>query len=300
MTIKEFATLCACNTQTLRYYDKIDLLKPVQVDPWSGYRYYDAKQAIDFVKIKNLQAADFTIEEIKKLLTQPDQLVYEAFDAKIAEQTQKLERIREIQKTYLAEKTTMEKIIYSMTDYMLSQCSRPDVLPEFGLKTEDAPAILALLREYLNDSSHHDLSSEEVSLTVNEEVVHGQEAVLERIHSLGKENLGDTIQLHTGFGHSMEHTTDPDPDFSGYETLYECVDWAHVYDFIDSIPRLEPGNIYCLWLRTNDSTYFDDFSFSLFLMGAVLYKQKLQQVSINCATSSGADKRNHFKLLRKK
>ena len=26
MTIKEFASLCGCNTQTLRYYDKIDLL----------------------------------------------------------------------------------------------------------------------------------------------------------------------------------------------------------------------------------------------------------------------------------
>ncbi|MBQ6797900.1 MAG: MerR family DNA-binding transcriptional regulator, partial [Oscillospiraceae bacterium] len=25
MTIKEFASLCGCNTQTLRYYDKIDL-----------------------------------------------------------------------------------------------------------------------------------------------------------------------------------------------------------------------------------------------------------------------------------
>ena len=34
MTIKEFASLCGCNTQTLRYYDKIDLLKPVKTDQW--------------------------------------------------------------------------------------------------------------------------------------------------------------------------------------------------------------------------------------------------------------------------
>ena len=27
MTIKEFASLCGCNTQTLRYYDKIDLFR---------------------------------------------------------------------------------------------------------------------------------------------------------------------------------------------------------------------------------------------------------------------------------
>ena len=69
MTIKEFAHLCGCNAQTLRYYDKIDLLKPVQVDPWSSYRYYAQKQALDFVKIKNLQQADFSISEIKELLT---------------------------------------------------------------------------------------------------------------------------------------------------------------------------------------------------------------------------------------
>ena len=97
ITIKEFASLCGCNAQTLWYYDKIDLLKPVKVDQWSGYRYYAKSQAIDFVKIKNLQAADFSIEEIKTLLTLSDSQVYAAFDRKIAEQSQKLERIKEIQ-----------------------------------------------------------------------------------------------------------------------------------------------------------------------------------------------------------
>ena len=68
MTIKEFARLCGCNPQTLRYYDHVDLLKPVKVDPWTGYRYYDEEHALAFVKIKNLQKAGFTIDEIKELL----------------------------------------------------------------------------------------------------------------------------------------------------------------------------------------------------------------------------------------
>ena len=76
MTIKEFAGLCRCSTQTLRYYDKIDLLKPVNVDQWTGYRYYTESQVIDFVKIKNLQAADFSISEIKELLGKSDQQDY--------------------------------------------------------------------------------------------------------------------------------------------------------------------------------------------------------------------------------
>lgn len=129
MTIKEFASLSRCGAQTLRCCDRIDLLKPVRVDQWSGYRYYDQSQAVDFVKIKNLQAADFTIEEIKWLLTRPDQEVYDAFDAKIAAQEQKLERIIEIRKTYLKEKTGMEKLIYKLCPIMSYLSTQYNELP---------------------------------------------------------------------------------------------------------------------------------------------------------------------------
>ena len=89
MTIKEFACLCGCNPQTLRYYDHVNLLKPVKVDKWSGYRFYEEEQALAFVKIKSLQKAGFTIDEIKgeevseekeylNLLNNPDyEVVYE-------------------------------------------------------------------------------------------------------------------------------------------------------------------------------------------------------------------------------
>ena len=68
MTIKEFSRLCGCNPQTLRYYDHVDLLKPVKVDSWTGYRYYDEDQALQYVKIKNLQMTGFSIDEIRGLL----------------------------------------------------------------------------------------------------------------------------------------------------------------------------------------------------------------------------------------
>ena len=68
ITIQGFAKLCGCNTQTLRYYDRIGLLAPAKVDEWTGYRYYEEDQAMRFVKIKNLQQADFSIEEIRPLL----------------------------------------------------------------------------------------------------------------------------------------------------------------------------------------------------------------------------------------
>ncbi|MDD7503786.1 MAG: MerR family transcriptional regulator [Eubacteriales bacterium] len=79
MTIKEFARLCGCNPQTLRYYDRVELLKPVKVDEWSGYRFYDEEQALTFIKIKNLQIAGFTIDEIKGLLDSDNDVIFEAF-----------------------------------------------------------------------------------------------------------------------------------------------------------------------------------------------------------------------------
>lgn len=300
MTIKEFAQLCACNTQTLRYYDKIDLLKPVHVDPWSGYRHYEPAQALDFVKIKNLQAADFTIEQIKLMLTQSDQQVYEAFALKITQQEQKLERIREIQKIYLCEKHTMEQIIYSMTDYILSQCNHPEVLTEFGLEASQASAILALLKEYMNDVLLEDLPPEGIRMTVNDEVIQGESAILDRIHSFTRENLSDTILLNTGPGYSAESSADPAPEFKDYDIIFEKQGWTHIREFFDAIPSLEKGRVYCLWVQTSHMAYSEDPSFAMFLMGSVLYRQGLRDVTLNCSCSTVAGQGNHFRLLCKR
>lgn len=43
-TISEFAKLRQININSLRYYEKLGLLKPAYVDPQTGYRYYNAEQ----------------------------------------------------------------------------------------------------------------------------------------------------------------------------------------------------------------------------------------------------------------
>ena len=310
MTIKEFAQLCSCNAQTLRYYDKIDLLKPVKVDPWSGYRYYEPAQAIDFVKIKNLQAADFTIDEIKVLLTKPDQLVYEAFDRKIAEQTQKLERIRKIQQSYLTEKSMMEKIVYSISNYILSNCTNLDALREFGFTPEDAPVVLTRLKAYLDrllsiDSANWD----EVTLSVNGEVTQGGAQVLERLNSLTEENLADTILLgDTALAHrsdsvrldetAIAQNSDFDP--SEFDSLWERHGWEHVYEFLNEIPALETDRQFCFWIQLTGNQYQNDLSFSMFMLGAMLLKYPTDDILMGCAATRSPDGENHFSLLRKK
>ena len=62
--IGEFSYLCSMSIKTLRYYDKIGVLIPASVDELTGYRYYDIDQLEQAQKIKSLQEASFTLEEI--------------------------------------------------------------------------------------------------------------------------------------------------------------------------------------------------------------------------------------------
>ena len=43
-TISEFAKLRDININSLRYYEKLGLLKPAYIDETNGYRYYSSEQ----------------------------------------------------------------------------------------------------------------------------------------------------------------------------------------------------------------------------------------------------------------
>ena len=93
LTIRKFAALCRCSTDKLRYYDRIGLLKPAMTDSMNNYRYYSSRQLADYARIRDLQAAGFSIKEIKKLLAGSEDEIAKAFDAKISQQNQKLEKL---------------------------------------------------------------------------------------------------------------------------------------------------------------------------------------------------------------
>lgn len=54
--IGETASLMGITTQTLRFYDKIGLVKPIKIDPRTGYRYYAYEQFHFIDRIKPLFA----------------------------------------------------------------------------------------------------------------------------------------------------------------------------------------------------------------------------------------------------
>ena len=65
--ISETAEAAQVNVQTLRYYERIGLVKPV-LRSGSGYRGYNAESVKRITFIKRAQTLGFTLEEIRDLL----------------------------------------------------------------------------------------------------------------------------------------------------------------------------------------------------------------------------------------
>lgn len=71
-SIGEMAKLHNTTIKTLRYYDEIDLLKPIHTDRKTGYRYYSTEQFEQLNTINYLKELGFSLKEIKKHLDHRD------------------------------------------------------------------------------------------------------------------------------------------------------------------------------------------------------------------------------------
>ena len=66
--IGEFSKLTQIPVKTLRYYDELGLLKPVEVDRFTGYRYYSAGQLPRLNRVLALKDLGFSLEQIFQLI----------------------------------------------------------------------------------------------------------------------------------------------------------------------------------------------------------------------------------------
>jgi DNA-binding transcriptional MerR regulator len=64
LKIGEFSTLTQVSIKTLRHYDELGLLKPVRIDPESGYRYYSASQLPRLHRILALKDLGFPLHRV--------------------------------------------------------------------------------------------------------------------------------------------------------------------------------------------------------------------------------------------
>lgn len=68
MTIGEFSRLSRLSVRMLRHYDAHGVLRPVDVDEFSGYRRYSGAQLVDAVDIRRLRDVGFGVAGIAAML----------------------------------------------------------------------------------------------------------------------------------------------------------------------------------------------------------------------------------------
>lgn len=70
-SVKQLADLAGVSSRTLRYYDQTGLLKPDGVSE-NGYRYYGEKELLRLQQILFYRELDFSLDEIKTILENPN------------------------------------------------------------------------------------------------------------------------------------------------------------------------------------------------------------------------------------
>ncbi|MBN1438673.1 MAG: MerR family transcriptional regulator, partial [Anaerolineales bacterium] len=103
LRIGDFSRIARVSVQTLRYYEALGLLKPVEVDRFTGYRHYAFDQLPRLHRILALKDLGLSLEEIARLLRdEPSteqlmgmlRLKETELAERVAEELQRLERVR--------------------------------------------------------------------------------------------------------------------------------------------------------------------------------------------------------------
>lgn len=113
--IGEFSRLTQVSIRMLRYYDEIGLLKPAEIDPWTGYRMYSTEQIPILNRILYLRDSGFNTSEIAVAFNKKDdRLLVKQLDTKYSEienniqaEREKLKKIELAKMEILNEKSDM-------------------------------------------------------------------------------------------------------------------------------------------------------------------------------------------------
>ncbi len=136
--IGEFSKLTQVSIRMLRYYDEIGLLKPSQIDRFTGYRLYSAEQIQILQRIILLRDTGFNTSEITVVLKNWD-------SAFISDQLKK--KKHEIQQAIELEKEKLKKI-----DNAINDIQEEKISVHYNVSVKSIPAYQVLsLRKILRD-----------------------------------------------------------------------------------------------------------------------------------------------------
>jgi DNA-binding transcriptional MerR regulator len=135
--IRDFARLSQVSVRTLHYYDQLGLLKPVRVDPFTGYRYYAAEQLPRLNRILALKDLGLSLDQVAHLLR---------MDLPAA-QLRGMLRLKQVE---LQQRVQEEQARLARVEARLHQIEQEDTMPTYEvlLKHID-PLRVAAVREIL-------------------------------------------------------------------------------------------------------------------------------------------------------
>jgi len=131
--IGDFARLSQVSVVTLRYYDEMDLLKPLKVDHFTGYRYYSADQLPRLNRILALKDLGFSLEQIKLMLA----------DGLSLEQ---LRGMLKVQRSEVEQRLSDEQERLVRIEARLRQIELEDKMPNYDVLIKTTPAMLVAAR----------------------------------------------------------------------------------------------------------------------------------------------------------
>jgi len=132
--IGDFSKLSRISIKTLRFYDEMDLLKPVEVDRFTGYRYYEYAQLARLNRILALKDLGFSLDEIRRLLA----------DDLSAEQLRGMLKLREVESRQRVQEEA-ERLM--RIEARLRQIEQEDVMSKYDVVIKSVePLKVASLR----------------------------------------------------------------------------------------------------------------------------------------------------------
>ncbi len=141
--IGDFARLSQVSVVTLRYYDELDLLKPVKVDALTGYRFYSAAQLPRLNRILALKDLGFSLEHIRLMLA--DGLT-----------VQQLRSMLTLQRSEVEQRIQQEQQRLNHIEARLRQIEMENKMSNYDVLLKTVPAML--------------VASRRVSIPTNDEV----------------------------------------------------------------------------------------------------------------------------------
>ena len=93
-SIGEISKMVKISSDTLRYYDEIQLLNPDYINPSNNYRFYSEEQVKELLYIMDLKDCGFNLDEIKIIIKLTDETemkrIFAKKESELLEQSKKI------------------------------------------------------------------------------------------------------------------------------------------------------------------------------------------------------------------